>query len=601
VTFAVFSPALGNGFVKWDDYVNLFENQNFRGLHWKQIRWMFTSALMGHYIPFTWLTFGLDYTLWGMNPFGYHLTNLVVHSANAALFYLVALRLFGKSTDLTGSTLRLAAATAALFFALHPLRAESVAWATERRDELSGFFFLLTILMYLKAVAGPSLKGRRWLFAGSLGAYLLALASKSIVMTLPLVLVLLDVYPLGRLQWHRRGQAFRAAWPVLREKIPYFVLGLSGAALSYYVVAASEFLTTFDKYPWSARIGMTAFSLWFYLEKTAVPIWLSLLYELPAQVHPLAARFLLPGLGVLGVTGIVLALRRRWPAGLAVWLYYGIVLGPVTGIVHSGHQLTHDRYSYLSCLGWALLVGAAVGWVARVGATGAARPWFIRAAAAVTMAWIVGLATLTWYQIQVWRDTETLWRYGAESDPECSICHVNLADAFLQRKLYSLAREQYELALQLRPDRTRVHSELGVVLSNLGDSAGAVEHLNRALADYPDNPAVLSNMGLVLINQHRYADAIRYLRLALLRKPNHAAALTNLGVALIESGQPKAALPYLVRSTDVNPREPATRFALVRAQLAIGDSDAARAQYEILRTLDARIARRLEPAFFSVW
>jgi hypothetical protein len=166
---------------------------------WTQIRWMFTSTLMGHYIPVTWFTFGLDYTLWGMNPFGYHLTNTLIHAASAALFYLVALRLLAKATSLTGSALRVAGVMATLFFALHPLRAESVAWATERRDVLSGLFFLLTVLMYLKAAEdeGPQ---RRRLLVISLGLYALALLSKSIVMTLPLVLALLDVYPLGRVQ-----------------------------------------------------------------------------------------------------------------------------------------------------------------------------------------------------------------------------------------------------------------------------------------------------------------------------------------------------------------------------------------------------------------
>ena len=151
VTFLVFSPALRNGFVEWDDYINLIENPHYRGLGWSQIRWMFTSTLMGHYIPVTWLTFGLDYTLWGMNPLGYHLTNNAHPRANAALFYLIAVRLLAKTMSLTGPALRAGGAMATLFFALHPLRAESVAWATERRDVLSGLFFLLTILLYLKA------------------------------------------------------------------------------------------------------------------------------------------------------------------------------------------------------------------------------------------------------------------------------------------------------------------------------------------------------------------------------------------------------------------------------------------------------------------
>ncbi len=600
VTFAVFSPALRNGFVEWDDYTNLFENPHFRGVHWTHIRWMFTSTLMGHYIPFTWLTFGLDYTLWGMNPFGYHLTNVLVHAANAALFYLVALRLLSKATSLTGPTLRLAGSMATLLFALHPLRAESVAWATERRDVLSGFFFLLAVLTYLKAAESEGGR-RRWLLTTSLGSYLLALTSKSIVMTLPLVLVLLDVYPLGRLQWRWREWASPTARAVLREKLPYFVLGLAGAVTSYYAVAANDYLTTLQRYPWPARLGMTAFSLWFYFEKTVVPIWLSLLYELPVRVDPLAPRFFLPALAVLAISGIVLALHRRWPAGLAVWLYYGIVLGPVTGIVHSGHQLAHDRYSYLSCLSWALLFGAAVGYVAWAGATGAVRPWLTRATAAVAAAWILALATLTWYQVQVWRDTETLWRYGAESDPECSICQINLGDAFLRQKLPGLARERYELGLRLRPDRTRVYSNLGIILANTGDFKGAMEHLNHALADYPNDPAVLSNMGLALINQKRFPEAISHLRHAIWVKPDHPSALTNLGAALTETRQPDAALRYLLRSAELKPDEPATRFDLARAYLALGQADAAREQYEILSKLDARAARLLEPALFSVW
>ena len=146
----MFSPALLNGFVNWDDQVNLLENPGYRGLGWTHIRWMFSTTLMGHYIPITWLSFGLDYTLWGINPFGYHLTNNLIHAANTAVFYLIALRLLGKASTLRGGTLRAAAAMAALFFALHPLRAESVAWVTERRDVLSGLFFLLTVLLYLR-------------------------------------------------------------------------------------------------------------------------------------------------------------------------------------------------------------------------------------------------------------------------------------------------------------------------------------------------------------------------------------------------------------------------------------------------------------------
>jgi hypothetical protein len=219
-TFAVFLPALWNEFVEWDDYVNLFENPHYRGLGWSQLRWMFTNTLMGHYIPVTWLTFGLDFTLWDMNPIGYHLTNNLLHAANAAVFYLVARRLLAAASPEGRPGVDLAAAMATLFFAMHPLRAESVAWATERRDVLSGLFFLLSVLLYLSAAdASRARRGAR--LAASVGCFALGLLSKSIIMTLPLCLVILDVYPLGRLPWQPWRWGAAAARRVLLEKVPF--------------------------------------------------------------------------------------------------------------------------------------------------------------------------------------------------------------------------------------------------------------------------------------------------------------------------------------------------------------------------------------------
>src|SRR5262245_9344528 len=170
VTFLVLLPSLWNGFVAWDDQANLYENLAYRGLTWPQIRWMFTNLTMGHWIPLTWLTFVRDDVLWERHPFGYHLTSMVIYAANAPAFYCVALRWLRRATSLGDGALRLSAATATLFFALHPLRVESVAWATERRDVLSGLLFLLTVLTYLRAQDETGTR-RRWLVAGSAGLY----------------------------------------------------------------------------------------------------------------------------------------------------------------------------------------------------------------------------------------------------------------------------------------------------------------------------------------------------------------------------------------------------------------------------------------------
>ncbi|TMH83068.1 MAG: glycosyltransferase family 39 protein [Betaproteobacteria bacterium] len=195
VTLAAFLPALQNQFVNWDDADNFLGNPHYRGLGWSQLRWMWTTFHMGHWIPLTWMTLGLDYLLWGMNPFGYHLTSLVLHAANAIVFYFVAFRILGLALPDAGDRgragLALSAGFAALLFALHPLRVESVAWATERRDVLSGLFYLLTILVYLRACERGE-RGRGW-YWGAIGLFACALLSKSMAVSLPVVLLILDV------------------------------------------------------------------------------------------------------------------------------------------------------------------------------------------------------------------------------------------------------------------------------------------------------------------------------------------------------------------------------------------------------------------------
>jgi Flp pilus assembly protein TadD len=594
VTFSVFLPTLWNDFVEWDDYVNLFENPHYRGLGWAQLRWMFTSTLMGHYIPVSWLSFGLDYTLWGMNPVGYHLTNNVLHAANAGLFCLVARRLLAAA-DGGRAALGLAAAMATGFFALHPLRAESVAWATERRDVLSGLFFLLSVWCYLSATDGRVAGRRSWL-AASVGCFGLGLLSKSIIMTLPLCLLILDVYPLRRLSWQPWRWGHAAARRVLIEKAPFLAVGAAGAAVSYWAVAHNDYLTPLGQYPWPARIGMTFYSYWFYLWKTLWPGGLSPLYELPLAVDPLAPRFLGAAAGVVLVTAaaLVLAARVGWPAPLAAWLYYGVFLGPVTGIVHAGHQLTHDRYSYLSCLGFALLFGSAVGAMAENRLAGLARPALVRAAAAAAAAWILALGLSTWYQVQIWRDSESLWRFAVEADPECSICHSNLGILLVrEHQAYALGRDHLERTLALRPDRHRTRANYGLTLSHLGETDRAIEQLHLALAHFPNDADALSNLAGILIGRRSYAEALVYLERARAVKPNHSVVLANLGALFVETGRAREAVGLLRRSIELKPQEPVTRILLARAHLALGEFDQANEVYASMTQMDARVLRRL--------
>src|SRR3989441_7828192 len=231
VTFAAFLPALQNQFVSWDDHENFRDNPHYRGLAWTQLRWMWTTH-RGHYIPLTWMTLGLDYLLWGLNPLGYHLTSLLLHAANAVVFFVVVRRLLTRalsSPSERGYALAVSAGVAALVFAIHPLRVESVAWVTERRDVLSGLFYLSAILIYLRAREREE-RGRGWYWL-SVAVFVGALLSKSMVVNLPVVLVILDVYPLRRLGgavgwWSERARR------VYVEKIPVVLLAATASAIA---------------------------------------------------------------------------------------------------------------------------------------------------------------------------------------------------------------------------------------------------------------------------------------------------------------------------------------------------------------------------------
>ena len=557
VTFAVFAPALQYGFLLWDDDRNFLNNPFYRGLGWTQVRWAFTSAVMGHWIPVTWLSFGVDHAVWGMNAFGYHLTNVLLHAANAALFYQLGRRLLTLGLPAARPWAAvLGAAAAALFFAVHPLRVESVAWITERRDVLSALFCLLTVLAYLRACGAEGVVRRRWLLA-SIAAYALGLLSKSLIMSLPLVLLVLDVYPLRRAHgnWRR----------VLLEKLPYLALALAAAAVSVLVVMAKVGLTSAAAYPPSARSAMALYSLAFYVVKTLVPLELSPMYELPAKVALTSPRFLAAALIAVGLTVVLVLARRRWPAGLAVWLVYGLTLAPVSGIVHNGPQLVADRYSYLSCLGLALLLGAAV--AAVVSSAAIAPP--LRATVVVgALGWIVGLSALTAEQLPIWRDAEALWQRALAVDPNCAFCHGQWGALLGNRGELGLAIAHFQRVVELRPANVRHRGNLGLALLKAKRPTEAAAQFERMLAAEPGDAETRTRLGLALVSQGKLADASVQFERASRDDPRNVTALMNLGLSLLDLGRPSEAVPYLERALAIDSGSPVGRAGLARARAA---------------------------------
>jgi Flp pilus assembly protein TadD len=602
VTCAAFWPALQGGF-NWDDDINLVTNPRYRGFDASQIGWMFTNTLMGHYMPFTWLTLALDHAIGRMDPWGYHLASLLLHAVNAVLVYWVAQRLLTvarPSSVETAADVRLGAALAALLFALHPQRAESVAWVSDRATLLCAVFYLLAVLAYLRAVGAPA-GPHTWWGVASLAAFAAALLSKGMAMSLPITLLILDAYPLRRwgAEWRR----------LLVEKLPYCALAAVGAVVAAWARSQGAEFSDYGGYGIAARTGLIAYSVCFYPLKLVWPADLSPLYEAPSQVSLLDPRFLLPLLALLAVTGVLLSLRHRAPGALAAWAHAAAFVAPVSGVVHSGIQMVADRYSCLAQVGFVVLAGYGLVRLLELHRTGRVR----RAAMAMASGGIVlmlgALALLTWSQTYVWRDPETLWRWAVELDPLCSRCHNNLGVALMHDRRdpqgLSEAEEHLRQAVELRPTYTLSHLNLGTVALLRGRYVEAEVALRSYVARQPYAPDGAERLAVLYLVQGRSDEAIPLLRRARgiprsdgARTDLAAAAdlirdgetLRFLGQALLEQGRAGDAIVPLARAVQLYPSVPSFRVWLAHAYQRAGQTALAEGELAALRRLDPRAA-----------
>lgn len=495
VAIGVFTPALSPQFVNWDDPGSFLENPHYRGLGPRQLAWMVTSFHMGHYMPLTWLTLGWDYAVSGMSAWGYHLTNLLLHAGTALAFYFLSVRLLRLALGgaLAGETwLRLGAAAAAIFFAAHPLRAESVGWVTERRDVLSGLFYVGAILAYVKAVTeGPRRVGLYW---ASVALFVGALLSKSITATLPVVLLVLDVYPLRRLG----GRAGWARWHVWGEKLPFFVLGLAAAALAFAALIALGNMRTLSGMSPLLRVVLSLYSLAFYVERTVWPTGLSPLYT-----FPLAVTYFHFAIALGGLAAAVL-LVRRLPAFSASWAVYAVTLLPVSGLVHNGPQSVADRYSYLSCLPWALWIGAAVAWRGARGPARAPLRAGLRAAVAVVL---LAFGFLGWQQAAIWHDSIALWRHALRVDGDNRAAHAYLGKAYAEEGLIAEAVAEYEEAARRYHNKPGFYVLIGRLLEDDDNDRGALARYQEVLQLAPGQPDACAGVRRIAERMELPADA----------------------------------------------------------------------------------------------
>ena len=575
VTLSVFVIAVTNGWVSWDDDVTLVTNTRFRGLGWMQLRWMFTTFYMGHYQPLSWLTFAIDYLLWGMDPFGFHLTNVVLHGLNAVLVFLLSFRLFTAALPSTTKShlLLFAAVVTTLLFSVHPLRVESVAWATQRRDVLSAFFLLLTVLLYLRAAAvpigGPGYN--RWLVA-SLSVYAVSLFAKAAGISYPLVLLILDVYPLRRLRVDPKKWFAAENRPVLWEKLPYFLIASLFAVLA--ILAQHEYaaLKPVDRYGIATRTAQSFFGIAFYLWKTVWPFALSPLYELPVYLNPLDWPFVVSALVACAISAAVVLLRHRFPAAPAAWLCYLVILLPVLGFAQSGPQLAADRYTYLSCLGLLMLLG----WMfLKLAQWSESRRCISMIAICSASLVVPGLAGLTWQQIKVWHDSETLWRHAVTVSPDSFTANYNLGIALAERGQNDVAEQHYRQALEILPQSPDANNNLGQMLARRGKFDQAIEHYQAALRNDPSYKKAYNNLAAVALQRGKPDEAMEYFKRALQIDPNDANAHFNLAAILAGRGDRSGAAQHYGAAAQINPADADAQVRLADMALQRGDANAA--------------------------
>ncbi len=549
--FICYLPVLNNGFV-WDDTHNLIDNIYYRGFTLSNLHWMFTTFYDANYHPLAWLTLGFDFTLWGMNPYGYHLTNLMFHVLNSILFFFLIVaflkRIPNTGSDIKKSGIGISAGAGALFFALHPLRVESVSWISTRGDLLCAFFYMLTIIAYLNMIDAETDGYRKKWFRLSLFFFLLSLMSRAWGITLPVVLVILDVYPFQRLVWKKRFEKHHKK--LMKEKIPFLLLSLVAAVLS--LLAKKSSMKALANYGLIDRFIQTGYGLFFYLWKTFFPFNLSPLYLLKRPLNLFLFQYCLVTLLILGIIVLLFIKRYRWPWGITAFLCYAVIISPLLGFVQSGPQLVADRYTYISCMPFGILFGI-----------GVFKLWFryqekrLPSAVLIVMVMFVVFITmgiLTFHQTKVWKNDRSVWDHVIQLDHENYIAYNNRGVLRKEKeKDFVGAMKDYNAAIRLNPLDIDVYYNRGLLRETQGDITGAVSDYSEDIKLNPEHEKSYNNRGGLRKKLGDFDGAMSDLNMAIKLKPFSPEAYANRAAIKKSRNDLKGALQDFRKALEVAP------------------------------------------------
>jgi len=551
VTFAVYWPVEHNDFINYDDNLYITENAAVvGGLTWPDIKWAFTTGHTGYLHPLTWLTHQLDYQLYENWAGGHHLTSVAIHVANAVLLLLFLWRTTRRVWP---------SAFVAAVFALHPLRVESVAWIAERKDVLCGLFFFLTLHAYASYAKERS--PRYYVLA--LLFFVAGLFSKPMIVTLPFVLFLIDIWPLGRLECGTSKASGTRSSTVLRligEKLPFLLLAIVWSVITVIVAKQAGAVARIENVGAGTRIANAVISYAIYIWKTFWPQNLALFY--PYSRH-LSWLTLLGSTALLVVISIICIKRRgSSPFLLVGWFWFLGMLVPVIGLLQAGAQAHADRFTYLPQIGLILALTWAV--------SDLSKSWPLRRALLAGTA-AIALSLLgwrAWDQTAVWHDSESVWRNALAATTVNYTAHVQLCDALLGKGRIEEAIAQAEMALRIQPNGPEGQSNLAIALLKKGDMEKALFQMQRALETKPNRPKLHYNIATALAEKGRLDEAISHYEQEVQIQPQFAEAHNNLGTALLHKGQLDDALLHFEKALAANSRlaKPHYNAAIVLVQ-----------------------------------
>jgi tetratricopeptide (TPR) repeat protein len=571
VTFVVYLPVKTLDFVNYDDLAYVTANSFVsNGLTWKGVVWAFQNFHSSNWHPITWISHMVDCQLYGLRPAGHHVTSALFHIANS----LLVLRLL---KGLTGAFWR--SAFVAGLFALHPLRVESVAWVAERKDVLSGFFGLLCLMAYVRyareksEIRNPKFENQKGhvFYVMALALFALGLMSKPMLVTWPLVMLLLDFWPLNRMSKSDGRETFGYFGKLFVEKIPFFALSAGSSVITFLAQRQGGAVVPVQSFPLLFRMENAVMSYVRYLGKLFYPHNMAVVY--PKVAGWPMEEVLLAGIALVVVSVVVLANRRRGYL-VAGWFWFVVTLVPVIGLIKVGEISMADRYTYLPAIGIFLLFTWGISELA------SGRPKFSIPLAFGAAGILVGCGLITSRQIPFWQNAETLFKHALAVTGKNPLADINLGVYYTQNGQLNRAREHYESAIAINPSFAEPWNGLGYILAEEKKFDEAIPHYEKAVQLKPELTDTRINFGKALFQVGRINEAIEQFREAVRLNPNDAIGHYNLGYSLFAAGDKGGAIREYHFATDLNPKFVAAWYNLGNVLVHDGKIDEALACYQ---------------------